>query len=402
VVAGVLALSAFSPTASGQEQTEPHKAYFKTIPLRGNTPEQAARESANGSTILTWTYSATSPRDGNFYTGQIMGAQWLTALPSNPPTETIPTYLVPLILNIWDGTKWVKFDPTATDNTCAGGNVPRALVENSPLFQHSQFIWNGVNLGTTQYIDALQRASFWTLGSSGFFGKFYEAWHNYFGLHTTLPITVNVPTQTGPMVQNAPCGQIGIISLAWLDLYVTSNIIPSLKNLGVNPTAFPIILTYNVVQRDDATGTCCILGYHSAYGSPAQVYAVSMFDTTGDFRNSQDITALSHELGETMNDPFAINATPTWGNEGQDLGVCAAPPFLEVGDPLTGTLYPPITLHSYTYHPQELAMAGWFLDGWLPTLNWGIPGWFSSNGTFFGPACTCPPGGHHFLLTCGP
>src|SRR5208283_2627987 len=106
--------------------------------------------------------------------------------------------------------------------------------------------------------------------------------------------------------------------------------------------------------------------------------------------------ALSHELAETMNDPFASNKTPTWGNEGQDLGVCAAPPILEVGDPLTGTLYPPIKL-GYTYHPQELAMAGWFFDVLPSKLHWGIKDWFSSNGKLQGPACLCPPGGQRFL-----
>lgn len=397
LVVGILALSAFPPTASGQEQSQPPRGYFKTIPLRGNTPEQAARESASGRTILTWTYSITSPKDGNIYTGQIMGAKWATSSNPNPPIrETIPTYVIPLILNIWDGTKWVKFDPTAADNTCASGNVPLTLVQQSPLFQYSQFTWNGVNLGTTQYIDALQRASFWTIGQDNYFGKLlYPAWHNYFGLHTTLPITVNVPPQTGPVVQNAPCGQYAVVDPAWLDLYVTSNIIPSLVNYGVSLTAFPVILMHNVVTTLNS-GVCCVLGYHSAYGSPAQVYAVSMFDTAGAFGTaSQDITALSHELAEATNDPFVSNATPTWGHEGQFLGVCAVPPILEVGDPLTGTIYPPITLNGYTYHPQELAMAGWFFDGFPPTLNWGIPGWFSSNGTFKGPSYLCPPGGSH-------
>jgi hypothetical protein len=187
-----------------------------------------------------------------------------------------------------------------------------------------------------------------------------------------------------------PCvGSSGAIDFTWFDHYIQSTLIPSLANQGVGPLVFPVFLTYNVATSPNQ-GTTIYLGYHGAYGSPMQIYAEGMFDLTGAFSNSHDITPLSHELAEAMNDPTGTNATPAWGNIGQVNG-CQS--NFEVGDPLSGTEYPSITLNGYTYHPQEMAFFGWFFDKWPPTLNWGIPGWYSNNGKLTGTAKVCPPGG---------
>jgi hypothetical protein len=80
-----------------------------------------------------------------------------------------------------------------------------------------------------------------------------------------------------------------------------------------------------------------------------------------------------------MDDPLTTNATPAWGKVGQVVG-CQG--NLEVGDPLSGTLYP-----SYTYHLQELAFFSWFFRQPSP---FGAGGPFSNNGTFTsdaGPVC---------------
>jgi hypothetical protein len=406
-VSGVLTLLTCAPVALGQEDASQPRAMFKTIPLRGNTPKQAMHESALGATLPMWDWSFTAAKDSNDYDIQIMGHRQQIC---GPPIEyaPIPTYIIPLIVNIWDApnSKWVKFDPTAIDNKCAGGKEPLTLVQNSPLFQNSQFTWNGVNIGDTQYIDALQRAEFWTIGNKPFPFcstksqiNYYPYWHTLLGLNTTLPITVNVPPGNAA-VNNATCGTYAVVNPGWLDNYVRNNIIPSLISLGVNPATFPVILTYNVVTTD-SSGTCCVLGYHSAFGSPMQVYAVAEFDTNGTFGNgAQDVSALSHELAEAVNDPTTTNQTPDWGHIGQFPNNCVSnfgQPILEVGDPLTGTLYPNIILNNYTYHLQEMAMISWFYDGWPSTQNWGIPGSYSTKPkpTFTGPSWICPPGGTH-------
>jgi hypothetical protein len=62
--------------------------------------------------------------------------------------------------------------------------------------------------------------------------------------------------------------------------------------------------------------------------------------------------------------------------------------LLEVGDPLSGTLAPPIynPFNKFTYHMQELAFFSWFYGA--PSV--GVNGWFSDNDTFStdaGPVC---------------
>jgi len=71
----------------------------------------------------------------------------------------------------------------------------------------------------------------------------------------------------------------------------------------------------------------------------------------------QDITALSHEMSETFNDPFVNNATPWWPSPS---GQCQNNP--EDGDVIEGLPNPtfPIKLNGVTWHPQTEALLPWF------------------------------------------
>jgi hypothetical protein len=110
------------------------------------------------------------------------------------------------------------------------------------------------------------------------------------------------------------------------------------------------------------------------------------FDSSGAFGGTADISPSSHEIAEWANDPLGNNATPLWGGIGQ-VGGCQG--NFEVGDPLSGTLFPSVVLSGFTYNPQELAFFSWFYG--TPSLGSG--GKFSNNGKFSGDAKTCPPGG---------
>ena len=137
---------------------------------------------------------------------------------------------------------------------------------------------------------------------------------------------------------------------------------------------------YNVVMSvgtPNILGSCCILGYHGSTGFPYQTYSPFEFDTTGIWASPSPDTAIaSHEVGEWMDDPFGNNAVPPWGNIGQVSG-CQG--NLEVGDPLSGTLFPSVQMsNGFTYHLQELAFFSWFLGG--PSL--GAGGLYSDHGTF--------------------
>jgi len=73
-------------------------------------------------------------------------------------------------------------------------------------------------------------------------------------------------------------------------------------------------------------------------------------DSKGSF--SQDVSALSHEIGEWMDDPFADN-----------LVHCNDNGLMEVGDPLENNANYgafPYSLGGFTYNLQSLVFIGYF------------------------------------------
>jgi len=206
---------------------------------------------------------------------------------------------------------------------------------------------------------------------------------------TLAAVTVNVPAGSGTTNTSGGCGKIGVMDIIWWQPHVEGTIIPSLAAQGVNPTALPIFLFYNVVMTQGTPtlggSTCCILGYHTATAQ-IQTYSVSDFDTTTLFGPATSaIAATSHEVGEWMDDPLGNNLTPVYGHIGQVTGCQNA---LENGDPLSGTFMPPVAMpNGVSYTPQELAFYSWFFRQ-SPSI--GVNGWYSDNGTFTtsaGPLC---------------
>jgi hypothetical protein len=351
------------------------------VPLHGATSEDAKADIAAGSTVPMWSYTTTSSRDGLSYSGTMVGASPFTS-PGTP--TSVPTQIVPLIIHMLsDGG---TLDPTAGD-PCAAAPLTNtsdlSLLLNSPILTSHAFTMNGVNIGSTQYVDAFQRAGFWSLVG----GQNYRVLIN----PTTLPaVTVDVPVASGGTFSGI-CGNVGIVDFSFIQNYLEGTLIPSLVGQGVNSTTFPLFFLGNVVIADPyvgSTANCCVLGFHSAFGSPVQTYGVSDFDTSRSFRGTADVSVIAHEVGEWVDDPLGTNLVPLWGHIGQQNS-CQS--NLEVGDPLSGTLFPnAIMPNGYTYHLQELAFFSWFLGS--PSLAAG--GKFSNNGTFVGQAHSpCPPGG---------
>jgi hypothetical protein len=261
------------------------------------------------------------------------------------------------------------------------------LYRQSPIIENAKFDFGGTHVGNTQYEDAFQRANFWayTQGSD-----YHVLLHP---VTTTHKVYINVPAADGLALSthslgNPPfCARLGIIDINWFDAYLDSTIIPALYSQGVNPGSLPIFLLANVVMASPVTNinTCCILGYHGFTGLPIQTYSPMDFDTTGVFGPGIFDTSVSaHEVGEWMNDPFGDNPVPAWGHIGQQPG-CQG--NLEVGDPLTGTNIPTVTMsNGYKYHLQELVFFSWFFGAPSIAAN----GWFSDNNTFTtdaGPPC---------------
>lgn len=129
-------------------------AYSKVVPLTGVSGAAIRLAVASGTTVPMWNFSLISPVDGNPYSGVIVGR---SPFFHGARTTNVAVVIIPLIVNMPDGG---VFDPTAAD-PCAQSKSALALVQESPILQTSSFSINGTGVGTTQYIDAFQRANFW-------------------------------------------------------------------------------------------------------------------------------------------------------------------------------------------------------------------------------------------------
>jgi hypothetical protein len=293
------------------------------------------------------------------------------------PASTIKAYLVPVVVSLGAPYMW---DPTVADS-CDSGASALARTQSSPIFAKQAWTWGGTSIGTGQVTDAFQRAEFWKYSQPTGVNPNYAV---NLSLKVLPKITLTPPSGA---VAAIGCGNgfLGAIDLNWLDPYLQSTVIPSLAAQGVGPSSLPIFLLHNVVEYQGTTSNCCALGYHNAFtaSTGTQTYAVSMYDNSGAFSGSSDISALSHEVAEWTNDPFGTNPTPAWGHIGQVTG-CQS--NLEVGDPLSGTTFAD-TVGGFTYHPQQLAFFSWFYHQ-SPSI--GVHGWYSDQGTFTTFAAPCP------------
>jgi hypothetical protein len=346
-----------------------------------------------------WTYNIRSARDDHTYQGAVVGHNPF----GTPGTDRIPTFIVPLIIRthriatsidpttfrfttIVDGDTTI--DPTLPDHTCLSdpNNVPVTVNQQSPMFTPTRFVFGGTDVGITQYLDAHQRASFWNV-----LGSRVDDYHVLLDpVQITPPVVLDVPPNEGlaltdPNLFGFPyCAPLQLLNFVWLDTYLNQTVLPQLSQIGVNNGTLPIFLQYNSMEGDDFTQiACCFaVGYHAFVGDPfgTQTYAVADFDTTGLFTVTGDglgTEILAHEIGEWGNDPYGLNEAPPWGNIGQVIGGCQDD--TEVGDPLSGTNIPNITMpNGFSYRIQELAFFSWFFGPPSTAAN----GWYSNNNTF--------------------
>jgi len=402
-------LMLFASLVSGQQaqlpKQNPYLPYATTIPAANQTA--TARPNDANQTLPTFTYTVNSSRDGNTYTGTIVGPDPF-AHPGG--SAKVPTQIVPVIIttnsvfvgvdangNILTQPGVTVSDPTVPDDSCSSPpfDIPLTMVEQSPIVLPADFIYGGTDVGFVQTTESFQRASFFQLVARGQNdGVSYKV--KLDPVSTLSAVEINIPAASGVAYPSAafggcPTGTEAIIDLGVFESTIVNTILPALASQGVNPGTFPIFLLHNVVECEGTNcatlspnTACCVLGFHSSVNG-SQTFSPADYDTSNIFLSPvPDVSIMSHEVAEWMNDPFGHNPVPKWGHIGQQPG-CQG--NLEVGDPLSGTLAPPIAMpNGFTYHMQELAFFSWFYGA--PSM--GVNGWFSDNGTFLrdaGPVC---------------
>jgi hypothetical protein len=319
---------------------------FTRLPATLHQPRNAIE--AASTPLQTWNGSFT--HNGITYNYNMVG---VPPFPSS--SATVTAFVIPIKIVLSNG---ATFDPSHVLSN--GKTVTRNTVA-SPIFASSvDFTSGGANMGTTQYIDAFQRANFWDATGNPS--------HLLLGGPTVLAEqTLRVPKRSGKT------GVVFGFTAGLVDInYFDSQVHTLLTNLGITPNTFAIFLTYDVYLTQNHS--CCIGGYHSSTGSTSapQAYAHATYvDHVGSF--AQDVSALSHEVGEWADDPLVVNIN---GNN-TPCGV------LENGDPLENNANFggfPYTVNGFTYNLQDLVTLPYF----------GAPASTSVNGefTFQGEALT--------------
>jgi len=262
---------------------------------------------------------------------------------STNTTSTVNVVVIPIKMIFGASNGNMTFNPKK-DKYPDGVKVLTRM-KASPIFTNNQFTIAGNNIGNTQYIDAFQRANFWNVGVSG------EA--NYHVLLNIVkvmkPFKINVTSSQGKVIKN-PFGTINVGTMninsfdPLLNTYITGH------TADIHPDVLPLFITDNVYLT---SGGCCIGGYHSTRGGPptGQTYNyTTMVTENGSF--SEDISALSHEIGEWQDDPFTNNHV-----------FCNDNSILEVGDPeVPFANFGTFTLAEggFTFHPQDLVFLRYF------------------------------------------
>jgi len=333
--------------------------------------QQAASADANNSAAGLQFYTAKyTALGGKRLTFNIVGTD-----PSRGPNTTIiPTVLVPL-----------KFIFPNKGNPVLDGSNVIAATQNSPIFQSADYTAKSVDLGNTQYGDALQRAEFWNL--HGFSGDY----HVLLGppaLAPTVTITVPPPNNgknSGNAFPLAGGGFVGVLDPAFFN-QVLNGLLPA-----YTAHELPIFVTDNVyLGTNGSINNCCILGFHDSQGPPvatAQTWIYAAYAEPGTLSDPLgggfiDVVPLSHEVAEWLNDPFVgafpsgINLIPPAVLPGQ-RGACIV--NFETGDPLESRPFTfTKTTNSTVYHVQDEVVLPWYLH---TTPSFSVNGWYTFQNT---------------------
>jgi hypothetical protein len=258
-------------------------------------------------------------------------------------TTTVNVVLIPVKMIYGSANGNMTFNPKR--DTYPGGQKVIANMLNSPVFNNIDYVQGGVDVGNTQYIDAYQRANFWQTNVQN-----ESNYHVLLKITTTeRPLKITVQSAQGKVITN-PFGtiKVGTMDINAFDSQLNTYI--SGHSADIHPDVLPLFVTDNIYLT---SGGCCIGGYHSARGGApsGQTYAYTTLVTEAK-SFSQDVSALTHEIGEWMDDPFTTNRVHC-----QDNGI------MENGDPLVSLPnyggYP-YKLSGFTYNLQDLVFIGYF------------------------------------------
>src|SRR5580693_6054421 len=239
----VLVCACLASIASAQDVKVQPKGRYVVLPARLRYDLKAPAAS-----LQTWNGSFT-------YQGTPYSYNMVGTAPSTNSATTVQVYVIPLkvVITPRRGSQ-TTYDPA---HVLSNGNTVTNNTVTSPIFNSSTtYVQGGVDVGTTQYIDAFQRANFWGTVQSD------TNYHLLLGGPTVLAEqTLSPPSRDG--TTGTVFGfKAGLVDINWFDAQLQSIIS---RFSQIQPNTLPIFLTYDVYLTE--SGQCCIGGYHSSEGS---------------------------------------------------------------------------------------------------------------------------------------
>jgi hypothetical protein len=317
------------------------------------------------------------------------------APPVQPGLSIIQMPVIPLVIKLLnvDGTVEFTLDPTKKLFVNPTNNATLSAFDSvlaSPIFASHNYKLGATDLGTMQWGQAVEEASFWNYP-----GVDFKGWNLDMTAFPWPTLTLDVPY--GSWQALATPHTYGIDANV-LDAF-------TFKNGSAFAGQVPLFITYNVMEYPHGSpGKCCTTGYHRPY-TVGGVYNVYIWGVYLDSPAvNSDVFYISHEVAEFVHDPFVNNAVRPWP-QSFSFSLPWSPPYkftkcqnnLEVGDPVEDRLGTPsevqlvITNSTMTYHLQNEVTASWQMQA-KPAFS--VNGWYTLkgpvDGEFTAPAPVCP------------
>ncbi len=286
--------------------------------------------------------------------------------PAQGGTSVIPVVLAPVRLE-FDATR-VAGKPVALD---AAADIPQVL--RSPVFKSAAF---GAQ-GTTQYMDAMLRA---TLGAAASRG-----WHTLLGEPEVRPVTVEIPVGYGYLLTSKQTGTVlGMADLEYVQRAVFQQIAHEDGKLVIAVTRNTAFYTYG-----DAT-VCCSWGTHGVDQVTGNSFVLASYlGAAPSLVTEHDVQPLTEQLAEWVNDPLhhplfhlafrkplptGENLVPSWrwpAAERRGCGGDSPATRYRLQDPLdtnessdliSGPAWV-VQSGGAAWHVADVALMGWYMGG---------------------------------------
>lgn len=328
---------------------------------------------------FTGQFSASPNLDANG--NPLPNATFSYAMVGNNPgrgTTLINAPIIPVTVELLDANGNLAFDSTSGAPLISSPQDKMRLVEHSPVFDNALFT---SSRRETQYTDAVFRAQF--------ANDINESWHTLLDGDAKRGETMKVPLGAYLYSLNADgsCCRFILLDAGTFSALLFPPTFPvdnttiigaaELSGAMTTKTIATFLFPDTYLFEGGDPNNCCVLGFHTFDQEPGtkhngnlpRVYVTiyASWISPGLFNGGfEDVTALSHEMAETFNDPFVVfdgihNASPWWLAGAPGNQQCQND--IEVGDVievLPDAVFPIAMPNGQLYHPQNVALLQWF------------------------------------------